>query len=116
MLKTATALLPAVLDGMFGKLGLSNPHPTVRSRVCYLLTRLCRQLGADVQPFAENVLRGIQPQLVVPQVTEKNVLLTFDDQLHLFELAGQMIGRNRLFVMALQWQSGHLTPTGLYVV
>lgn len=91
------ALLPAVLELMFGPNGLTNAHAHVRSRVCYLCLRLVKAIGSSVHPHVANILQALHPRLVVPEDAEalakQNApsFLPFDDQLYLFELAGQVI-------------------------
>ncbi|TYZ59593.1 hypothetical protein PybrP1_002323 [[Pythium] brassicae (nom. inval.)] len=97
VLQNQTALLPAVLDMMFGANGLTNAHVGVRSRVCYLCLRLVKAIGSSVTPHVANILVALQPRFVVPDDAETlrkqndPSFIPPDDQLYLFELAGQVI-------------------------
>uniref|UniRef100_M4BT63 Exportin-T n=1 Tax=Hyaloperonospora arabidopsidis (strain Emoy2) TaxID=559515 RepID=M4BT63_HYAAE len=97
VLQTEPALTPAVLEMMFGSFGLSHPAARVRSRVCYLCLRLVKALGASVNPHASSILTALQPCLAIVSERDGNTsqhtltCLTHDDQLYLFELAGQII-------------------------
>ncbi|CAI5725673.1 unnamed protein product [Hyaloperonospora brassicae] len=97
VLQVESVLTPAVLDMMFGSFGLSHPAARVRSRVCYLCLRLVKALGASVNPHASSILTALQPCLAIVNERDGNnsqhtsTYLTHDDQLYLFELAGQII-------------------------
>ncbi|GMF61674.1 unnamed protein product [Phytophthora fragariaefolia] len=98
VLQNESALIPAVLQMMFGPHGLANPAAHVRSRVCYLCLRLVKAIGASVNPHASSILTALQPRLAIAAVREEvaskqnpTSYLAYDDQLYLFELAGQII-------------------------
>lgn len=97
VLQNQSNLIPAVLTMMFGPNGLTHPNATVRSRVCYLCLRLVKAIGASVHPHVTNILQALQPRLVIPDEEEAlarktdPTFLPYDDQLYLFELAGQVI-------------------------
>jgi exportin-T len=97
VLQNQSALIPAVLDMMFGANGLTNADAHVRSRVCYLCLQLVKAINTSVHPHVENILRALVPRLVVPDQDEaaarKNdpTFIPYDDQVYLFELAGQVI-------------------------
>lgn len=97
VLQNQNALIPAVLEMMFGANGLTNVHANVRSRVCYLCLRLVKAIGSSVHPHVANILQALHPRLVVPEdakaLAKKNdpSFLPYEDQLYLFELAGQVI-------------------------
>lgn len=97
VLQNQSALIPAVLEMMFGPNGLTNAHVTVRSRVCYLCLRLVKAIGNSVNPHVANILVALHPRFVVPddadalQKQNDPSFIPPDDQLYLFELAGQVI-------------------------
>ncbi|TMW56984.1 hypothetical protein Poli38472_002909 [Pythium oligandrum] len=97
VLQNQSQLIPAVLGMMFGENGLTNPHPHVRSRVCYQCLQLVKSIGASVHPHVETILQALLPRLVVPveaeAVARKNdpTFIPYDDQVYLFELSGQVI-------------------------
>ncbi|KAH7469096.1 Exportin-T [Phytophthora ramorum] len=96
VLQNESALIPAVLEMMFGTHGLAHPAH-VRSRVCYLCLRLVKAIGASVNPHASSILTALQPRLAIANEREElaslhnPTYLAYDDQLYLFELAGQII-------------------------
>ncbi|CAH0475018.1 unnamed protein product [Peronospora belbahrii] len=97
VLQHESALVSAVLEMMFGVNGLAHPATRVRSRVCYLCLRLVKIIGTAVNPHASNILMALQSRLALDGEREElarqhNPLhLASDDQLYLFELAGQII-------------------------
>ncbi|KAF1327948.1 Exportin-t, partial [Globisporangium splendens] len=97
VLQNQNALIPAVLEMMFGPNGLTNVNANVRSRVCYLCLRLVKAIGTSVLPHVSNILQALYPRLVIPDdgemLARKNdpTFLPYDDQLYLFELTGQVI-------------------------
>lgn len=97
VLQNQSALIPAVLDMMFGPNGLTHALVTVRSRVCYLCLRLVKAIGSSVHPHVSNILVALQPRFIVPEdaralaKTNDASYIPQDDQLYLFELAGQVI-------------------------
>ncbi|KAF4042487.1 Exportin 1-like protein [Phytophthora infestans] len=97
VLQNESALIPAVLEMMFGPRGLAHSAAHVRSRVCYLCLRLVKAIGASVNPHASSILNALQPRLAIAnerqEIASKNnpTYLAYDDQLYLFELAGQII-------------------------
>ncbi|TDH68260.1 hypothetical protein CCR75_008403 [Bremia lactucae] len=97
VLQHESALIPAVLEMMFGPYGLANSAAHVRSRVCYLCLRLVKAIGASVNPHASGILSALQPRLAIANerqelASKRNPThLAYDDQLYLFELAGQII-------------------------
>ncbi|KAL7692235.1 putative exportin-1/Importin-beta, exportin-T [Plasmopara halstedii] len=97
VLQNESSLIPAVLDMMFGSYGLAHFDGQVRSRVCYLCLRFVKAIGASLYPHASGILAALQPRLAIAQerqdVATKRLptFLAHDDQLYLFELAGQII-------------------------
>ncbi|KAG2509612.1 hypothetical protein JM18_009069 [Phytophthora kernoviae] len=97
VLQNQSALIPAVLEMMFGLHGLAHPASHVRSRVCYLCLRLVKVIGSSVNPHASSIMTALQPRLAIPKEREEvasvhnSTYLAYDDQLYLFELAGQII-------------------------
>ncbi|CAH0492567.1 unnamed protein product [Peronospora farinosa] len=97
VLQSESVLIPAVLEMMFGAHGLAHPTTRVRSRVCYLCLRLVKAIGAAVNPHASSILTALQPRLAIDSEREElasqhnPTYLAYDDQLYLFELAGQII-------------------------
>lgn len=97
VLQNQAELIPAVLEMMFGSSGLTHPAGNVRSRVCYLCLRLVKAIGASVHPHVSTLLQALQPRLMIPNEAEAlarqhdPTFLPYDDQLYLFELAGQVI-------------------------
>ncbi|KAE8988743.1 hypothetical protein PF005_g20215 [Phytophthora fragariae] len=97
VLQNESALIPAILQMMFGPHGLAHPAAHVRSRVCYLCLRLVKAIGASGNPHASSILTALQPRLAIATELEEiesqhnPTYLAYDDQLYLFELAGQII-------------------------
>lgn len=97
VLQNQAELIPAVLEMMFGSSGLTHSAGNVRSRVCYLCLRLVKAIGASVHPHVSTLLQALQPRLAIPNEAEAlarqhdPTFLPYDDQLYLFELAGQVI-------------------------
>lgn len=60
VLKGKQDLLPGILSVMSGAQGLQHSHPRVRSRSCYLLLRLVREMGPILRPYVETAVGGIQ--------------------------------------------------------
>lgn len=97
VLQIEAALIPAVLEMMFGPHGLAHSAANVRSRVCYLCLRLVKAIGASINPHASAILAALQPRLAISHERQgfaskhSPTHLAPDDQLYLFELAGQII-------------------------
>jgi len=59
-LRSDPPLIGLVLEAMCSPRGLTSPHPTLRTRTCFLLKTLCKRLNGPVlEPFAPTVLAGI---------------------------------------------------------
>lgn len=60
LLKEHIELLPNLLESISGRRGLQHEHPRVRSRACYQMLKLVKALGANLRPFVETAVEGIQ--------------------------------------------------------
>ena len=58
--------LQRVLEALCGEGGMHHANPTVRSRACYSLMRLCKTLKRGMLPFVDAILGGIQPFMAIP--------------------------------------------------
>ncbi|KAI9905990.1 hypothetical protein PsorP6_014290 [Peronosclerospora sorghi] len=88
---SSSTWLAAVLDLMFGVHGLAHPDARVRARVCYLCLRLVKAMGAGMTPHASSLLTALQPLLVVHDASVPSPRVTHEDQVYLFEVAGELI-------------------------
>lgn len=96
LLKEQPDLLQKVLESLTGNRGLSNEHPRVRSRCCYMLLRLVKSAGNNssdrganvMRPYVETAISGIQALL-----GNSSVNLRGDDTLNLFETIGILLGK-----------------------
>lgn len=65
LLQQQQTALPAVLSLFLGPKGLGHPSTDVSTRACYLLSRLVKTLRANLRPYIDEMLRQLQPYLVV---------------------------------------------------
>jgi exportin-T len=114
VLQQEQSAIPAVLSLFLGPKGLGHPSPDVATRACYLLSRLVKTLRSNLKPYMDEMLRQLQPYLVViatqppPQgpavgscreASGKNLApLTalVDDRLYVFESVGLLLGQEEL--------------------
>ncbi|CAK8681357.1 exportin-T-like [Clavelina lepadiformis] len=71
--------------------GLLSNEPKVRSRTAYLFSRFVKTVGRQLSPFAEEILSEIERLVVFSPVRSVERALSSDDQLFIFELAGNLI-------------------------
>jgi exportin-T len=101
MLNRRLDLLEHVLGAMTGVCGLQHEDPKVRSRCCYLLTRLVKSLSSSdpnknvLRQYIQTAVSGIQ-SLLDRNIQTENRLLSQDDTLNLFETIGLLLGKNGL--------------------
>ncbi|WIA12173.1 hypothetical protein OEZ85_012245 [Tetradesmus obliquus] len=114
VLQQEQSAIPAVLNLFVGPKGLGHPSPDVATRACYLLSRLVKTLRSNLKPYMDEMLRQLQPYLVVvatqppPQgpavgtareASGKNlapVTALVDDRLYVFESVGLLLGQEEL--------------------
>uniref|UniRef100_A0A7S2EQA5 Exportin-T n=1 Tax=Ditylum brightwellii TaxID=49249 RepID=A0A7S2EQA5_9STRA len=94
LLKDHPQLMPSLLDSMSGVRGLQHPHPKVRSRSCYLLLKLVKDMGQNMRPYVETAVGGIQSLISNPTAFP----IQPDDTLYLFETIGLLLGKTGLSV------------------
>mmetsp|Transcript_12679 Transcript_12679/g.30739 ORF Transcript_12679/g.30739 Transcript_12679/m.30739 type:complete len:1038 (-) Transcript_12679:110-3223(-) len=101
MLSRRPDLLQHVLDTITGASGLQHEDSKVRSRCCYLLTRLVKSLSTNdpnknvLRPYVETAVSGIQG-LLDRNIQMDSQVLSQDDTLNLFETIGLLLGKNGL--------------------
>jgi len=91
ILRSDSNLLSKVLSAMSGSQGIQHSHPRVRSRSCYLLLKLVKEMGPVLRPFVVTAVGGIK-EMISRQQTE----LQSGDILNLFETMGILIGKTQL--------------------
>jgi exportin-T len=114
VLQQEQSAIPAVLSLFLGPKGLGHPSPDVATRACYLLSRLVKTLRSNLKPYMDEMLRQLQPYLVVVatqpptqglavgscrEASGKNLApLTalVDDRLYVFESVGLLLGQEEL--------------------
>lgn len=92
VLKLKPDLLTNVLTCLSGTQGIQHAHERVRSRACYLLLRLVKEIGVVLRPYVETAITGIQGLLS----DQRSQILQADDYLNLFETMGLLIGKTEL--------------------
>lgn len=83
--------LSKILATFLDERALHNPSPRVRSRSAFLFLRVVKGLLPHLAPFVQPITQGLQPLLVVPALTD-NQHLPIEDQCHLFEVQGSLLG------------------------
>lgn len=91
ILKSDSNLLSKVLSAMSGSQGIQHSHPRVRSRSCYLLLKLVKEMGPVLRPFVVTAVGGIK-EMISRQQSE----LQSGDILNLFETMAILIGKTQL--------------------
>ncbi|KAJ8398881.1 hypothetical protein AAFF_G00417890 [Aldrovandia affinis] len=87
--------IPNVLMAFLDHRGLRHSSPKVRSRVAYLFSRFVKTLHKHMNAFIEDILNRIQNLLELsPPENGYPALLTSDDQLFVFEMAGVLIANS----------------------
>nr|CAB3267799.1 exportin-T [Phallusia mammillata] len=71
--------------------GLRSSCPKVRSRCAYLFSRFVKTVGKQLTPFGEEILTQLESLLVLDPSTGVERALSRDDQLFVYELAGNVI-------------------------
>jgi len=115
-------LLGRVLQIFLDDRGLKHEDPDIRSRASYLLMRLCKSLRMQLSPYADELLNMLGEVMVMkgfytdahrPTSAGRDAigvgshrgqsgssslpgLLTPEDQLHLFEAVGILVGLGRM--------------------
>ena len=92
LLKERTEFLPNLLNSLTGSRGLQHEHCRVRSRSCYFLLKLVKELGILIRPFVEPAIRGILDLLS----NQPTYVFNADDSLYLFETISLLLGKSGL--------------------
>ncbi|CAN0054713.1 unnamed protein product, partial [Phaeothamnion confervicola] len=85
---TRLAALAPVMDALCGPRGLLHPNRQLRTRCCYFLTKLTRQLGTEMRDYVDTAVPGIQALLAA----HADFGLGEDACLNLYETMGVLIG------------------------
>jgi len=84
-------LLKEILIAFFDTRGIRNSHATVRSRACYLLLRFLKSRQSEFIPFISGIFQVLKEFLDISYELEKAI--TFEDQIHLYDALGFLIGQ-----------------------
>lgn len=114
VLQQAPALLPGVALAFLDARGMGHASEDVSTRACYLFSRLCKTLRAQMRPFLGSLLPALQPHLArvattpladtptgqVGRDTSAKALApataVVDDRLYVFEAVGLMLGQEEV--------------------
>lgn len=89
ILATQPETLPAILEAFLDKRGLSNPSPSLRTRVVYLFTRFVKSHKIALSAYMSTVLRTLAPLLAISPLTGS--IFSTDDQMYLYEATSTLI-------------------------
>ena len=111
ILRSDSNLLSKVLSAMSGSQGIQHSHPRVRSRSCYLLLKLVKEMGPVLRPFVVTAVGGIKGMIFsvllfnlirgnsdffLEMISRQQTELQSGDILNLFETMGILIGKTQL--------------------
>uniref|UniRef100_A0A0N5ARU1 Exportin-T n=1 Tax=Syphacia muris TaxID=451379 RepID=A0A0N5ARU1_9BILA len=85
ILATQPETLPAILEAFLDKRGLSNPSPSLRTRVVYLFTRFVKSHKIALSAYMSTVLRTLAPLLAISPLTG-SIFSTDDQRFSLFQV------------------------------
>lgn len=88
---TDARVLFEVTEAFLDQRGIKSQNPTIRSRCAYLLSRFIKTTSKGLQSFTEQLLNEIQDLLILSPSDSVDRLLSNDDQLFIYELAGTLI-------------------------
>lgn len=71
--------------------GIKSDNPTIRSRCAYLLSRFVKTTSKALHSFCGELLHDIQDLLILSPSNSIERILSNDDQLFIYELAGTLI-------------------------
>ncbi|KAG6542252.1 hypothetical protein Mapa_016380 [Marchantia paleacea] len=84
--------IPSVLAAFLDCRGLRHPNPSVSSRASYLFMRLVKVLRAQLVPYVEDILQGLQNTLSAITSKGTDGKGDADDRCYAYEAAGLLIG------------------------
>lgn len=88
---TDASVLFEVTRAFLDQRGIKSQNPMIRSRCAYLLSRFIKTTSKGLQSFSEQLLNEIQDLLILSPSNSVDRILSNDDQLFIYELAGTLI-------------------------